>query len=376
MKTSRALPRVLIVLTIVLSFATAAEAKRKKKADDAPPPPEPASFEVHGKYVHEKKTYGFGDKVECDLQVYVVESGQPIVDAVVTLGAVDVPADTYMPGRYRVQQHCSEPGNDVALKVVRANQIWEQTVTMIDYPEISDPVEGAAPGVEQDLAVAWKKPSGSSSSIVKIQGVDGSWDSKETKLTIPKDKIPPYQHHTLTVMALGASVNPADAKAVVDGGEPVWRNLTPITLDHQEFDYGPGLVDQYWVGEGELYEWSDESRRWSKKLVEAWLTLYEGGGYDIQQCSIGTYEQGLANSTAVSWDDLDSGSYEIGEGGVLNLASDNDGTTWTVNYSEPTIKLQRKLPPTEDKDELKKRKGLGRITAWVLKVGVVDPTDF
>jgi hypothetical protein len=178
------------------------------------------------------------------------------------------------------------------------------------------------------------------------------------------------------MQSLGAKVDPAGGQQVVGNGGLVWRSIVPITLARVEFDYGPGLVDQNWVGDAPLIEWSDERRGWVSKLYKAWLRLYEGGGYSIQVVTIGRYEQGMVNGTDIEWEDHDSGTYEMQEGGVLALTSDDGATTWTAAYAEPEIALQWIMPPTEDAEELKRRKGLGKIKPWSMEVGPVESVSF
>ncbi len=369
---------VIVAALLALAMATGAWAKKKKKnkAQEETPAVEAATFEVYGTYVHELRDFGFGEQTECDLQVYVVEGGEPVTDATVTVGDVTAPHDTFMPGRYRVQQQCAEPGDALQARVVRGNQEWTQSLTMIGYPTLTAPSAGDEAAVDQDLRVSWQNPEGGRAAIVTLTGVDGQWSTTDTSLTIPRDEVPPYQHHELILQVLGAKVDPGAARQVVSNGEPVWRSIVPVTLARVEFDYGPGLVDQNWVGDAPVIQWSDERRGWVSKLHKAWLRLYEGGSYDIQVVAIGRYEQGMANGTEISWEEHDTGTYVMQDGGVLALTSDDGETTWTATYSEPTISLQWIMPPTEDKEEIKRRKGLGRIKPWVLEVGEVESVSF
>ncbi len=360
-------PLIVTLLAAALLLPVAGAGAKKKNKVEEPPPAEPASFQVYGFYLQEKSNFGYGDKFECDLTIYVVEGDQPVTDATVTVGDLAVPHDSFFEGRYRVQQSCVEPGTALPVRVVRGNQVWEQARSMPGYPGIQEPAAGARVPADRDLVVRWLAADGAPSYRVTLASADGEWFSSGPQVTIPKDEVPPFCHHELVVEALGSAVNRKAETKPLSMAESVWPGVTPITRVRSEFDFGPSLVDVDWAGQAVVDD----------KLHKVWLHLDPYGSYQIRSVPIGTFEQAMLNGEAIDWLDHDGGTYRLGDKGSLLLESDaTEGLTWTASFADPALNVQRVLPPTEDADELKKRKRDGPPDPWELKIEDVEPVEF
>lgn len=363
-----------VTLTLAL-WPGEANAKRGKKDVKEEPTIVPATFQVHGLVLHDRAMFGYGEKLECDIQIYIAEGGQPITDAVVTLGALDVPADKYVEGRYRVQQECIETGGALAAKITRANQLWEGTVAMPDYPVITAPSPDTASATDADITVSWDAAAGAKQYAVTVDDVDGRWNAAETSLAIPKDAVPPYQRHKFTLASYGASVDLDAAAKPITGAEMCWPGITGITRIRGEFDFGPTLVDQNWAAQATFIHWEDEST-YGEKIKMVWLLLSTESTYTISAAPIGKFEQGILNGSDIPWDVIDSGTFHIGDGGNLALQSNLDETTWTAQFAEPELTLTKIPAPTEDEIELKQRRFLGDPKPWVLTIQDIEGASF
>lgn len=343
-----------------------ATAKRKPKKEEVPAV-EPATFQVFGYFLQEKSNFDYGDKLECDLTIYVVEGDQPVTDATVTVGDIAVPHDQYFEGRYKVLQNCVDAGTTLPIKIQRGNQLWEQTRTMPGYPELQEPAADARVPADRDLTVRWLAADGARTYRTRLVSGNGEWFSSGPSVSIPKTEIPPFCRHEIELSAIGAAIDRKSETQPLSGAERAWPGVTPITCVHGEFDFGPSLVDVDWAGQAVVEE----------KLHKVWLHLDPDGGYLILSVKIGTFEQAMLNGEAIEWLDHDGGSYRLGNDGNLLLESvDTEGLTWTASYADPTITLQRVLPPTDDPEEQKKRKYDGPPEPWEMKIEEVEPVMF
>ena len=293
---------VALALAAALLLPTVGADAKKKKPKDEPPPQEPATFQVYGYFLQEKSNFGYGDKFECDLTIYVVEGDQPVTDATVTVGDITLEHDQFFEGRYKVQQTCVDPGTALNAKVVRGNQVWEQSRTMVGYPEFQEPEAGGRVPADRDLSVRWLAADGAVSYRVQIEGRDGEWYSSAPHVEIPKAEVPPFSHHTLALTAIGSAIDRKAATKPLSGAETCWPGLTPLTRVTREFDFGPSLVSVNWAGQTVFDE----------KLHKVWLYLDPDGMYFVRSVKIGTFEQAMLNGKAIEWLDHDAGTYSAG----------------------------------------------------------------
>lgn len=367
-----------IVLTLSMMPATALGKRAKKDVEPEPAPAsEPATFQVHGIFLQDQVKYGFGTKLECDLFVYVSEGDQPVTDAVVTVAGMDLPGDSWFEGRYRLQGSCVDPGAALPVRVERGTQVWEQTRTMPGFPALEQPAKATEVPVTADLSVAWTAADGATLYAVDVAGEEGRWSTDQTTLSVPADAVSPFQHHSLTVTAYGAPVVLEEAVKPLSGAEPVWPGLTPVTRVSGEFDFGPWLVDQNWIGDTVIQWWLEDGKTMDEDLFKVWCLLSPGGTYRIQRVKIALYEQGIHFEKEIPWEDYDSGSVRIDADGHMSLVSDDsEGLTWKGTYADATLTLLKVLPPTEDADEKKRRRYQGAPKPWALQVGDVEPVEF
>ena len=368
----------LIALTLTLAPLDAFGKKGKKNVDEPPPPQaEPATFEVYGVFLQDQVLYGFGSKLECDLYVYVVDGGSPVTDARVTVVGFDLPQDSWFEGRYRLQGSCVDPGAALAVRVERGTQVWEQSRTMPGFAELQTPAKGDEVPVSAALAVSWTAAEGGTSYRVDVEGSDGHWTTDGTSLAVPAEAIAPFQHHKLTLTTYGVPVDLDAATKPLPGSEPVWPGLTPVTRVTREFDFGPWLVDQNWIGDATIQWWENDGKTLDEDLFKIWVRLSPGGTYRIQKVKIALYEQGMHFNKEIPWEDVDSGAVEIGTDGHMSLISGTvEGWTWRGSYSAPELTLLEVRPPTEDADEKKRRRYQGAPKPWALQVGDVEAVEF
>ncbi|MDP7112696.1 MAG: hypothetical protein QGH45_12070, partial [Myxococcota bacterium] len=332
---------------------------------------------VYGVYLQDQVKYGFGTKLECDLYVYVAEGEQPVTDATVTVAGMALPQDSWFEGRYRLQGSCVDPGAELPVRVERGTQLWEQTRTMPGFPALDQPAKAAENAATSDLTVAWTAADGAALYSVEVTGEEGRWSTDQTTLTVPADAISPFQHHSLTVTAYGLPVDLDAAVKPLSGSEPVWPGLTPITRVSGEFDFGPWLVDQNWIGDVVIQWWLEDGKTMDEDLFKVWCLLSSGGSYQIQRVKIAAYEQGIHFDKEIPWEEYDAGSVRIGADGQMSLVSDaTEGLTWSGSYAAAELTLLMVLPPTEDTDERKRRRYQGAPKPWVLQVGDVESVEF
>ncbi len=371
--------RFAIVTAVLFTFVFApadASAKRKKQVEEeAPPEPVPATFQVHGTFFQDLTVFEYGEQVECDLHVYLVEDGQPVTDATVQVGEITMSADSLVAGRYQVKQQCVDPGTVLPIHITRANQFWDGESTMIGYPTITAPAMAEEVPVSGDLVVRWEPAEGAVRYRVELDGVREQWVVDGTEATIPKEQVPPYQHHRMTVTAYGTDVDPEAAAPAVSGGGKTWAGFNPVTRVRTEFDFGPGLMGQPWTGPAVMQWWEDE-KTLDEDLFQLWLSLEGGGGYVLKRVKIAAYENGVLDGREIAWEIFDMGTYSIGEGGSLTLQSGENEHGWKADYADPTITLVRVWADTDDADELKRRRYQGKPKPWPLEIGVVEPVDF
>ena len=367
-------------ITLCLGLMPALAFAKKAKKDSDPEPPaasEPATFQVYGVYLQDQVKYGFGTKLECDLYVYVAEGEHPVTDATVTVAGMALPQDSWFEGRYRLQGSCVDPGAELPVRVERGTQLWEQTRTMPGFPALEQPAKAAEIAATADLTVAWAAADGAALYSVEVAGEEGRWSTDQTTLSVPADAISPFQHHSLTVTAYGLPVDLATAVKPLSGSEAVWPGLTPITRVSSEFDFGPWLVDQNWIGDVVIQWWLEDGKTMDEDLFKVWCLLSPGGSYRIQKVKIAAYEQGIHFDKEIPWEEYDAGSVRIGADGQMSLVSDaTEGMTWSGSYAAPELTLLMVLPPTEDPDERKRRRYQGAPKPWALQVGDVESVEF
>ncbi len=368
----------LLALTLTMAPLDALGKKGKKNVDPEPAPAsEPATFEVFGVFLQDQVLYGFGSKMECDLYVYVVDGGAPVTDATVSVAGFDLPQDSWFEGRYRLQGSCVDPGAALPVRVERGTQVWEQTGTMPGFPELQTPAKGTEVPVSADVQVSWTAADGGALYRVDVEGEDGRWTTDQTTLAIPRDAVAPFQHHKLTLTTYGLPVDPDAAVKPLSGAEPVWPGLTPVTRVTGEFDFGPWLVDQNWIGDAVMQWWEDDGKTMDEDLFKIWLRLSPGGSYQIQRVKIALFEQGMHFNKEIPWEDVDAGTVEIDVDGNMSLISSAvEGWTWTGSYAAPELTLLENRAPTDDPDEKKRRRYQGAPKPWALQVGDVEPVEF
>ncbi len=372
----------LLLALLIAVFLTPAvsDAKRKK-----PPVEEeetvqtiPATFLVYGTFLQDQFDYEYGERVECDLYLYVVQGGEPVTDAAVSVGDLTLPGDNWLPGRYRAVQQCVDPGAGLSVHITRENQVFDLERSMIGFPVLSKPaVEEVVPATA-DLVVSWDAAEGATAYTVEIEGLDKRWVTTEPTVTIPKADIPPYCHHKMTLTAIGASADPEAAVAPLSGAEKTWPGLTPVTRVRREFSFGPSLMNQNWAGQATIHWWVADDE-YDDDLFKVWLRLTPDGRYELNRVKIGLFENGMLDGREIPWELHDAGTFALGEGGKLDLQSDLDDNGWTATYAEPTLTLLRVLADTDDATEKKQRsfmKRKGFPKAWELTIQEVEAVEF
>ena len=369
-----------IALLTILALAAPLEAtaKRKKKPDEeeAPPQPEPATFQVYGSFVQDQFDYEYGKRMECDLYLYLVDGGQPVTDATVTVGETVLEPDSWLPGRYRKIQACVEPGTPLPVHIQRANQFWDCNTAMLGFPVIVEPAFGTEVPATSDLTIRWEPAEGATSYRLDVEGMDKHWVTSEPWIVLPKEEVPPYQHHEITLTAYGAGANPDATTTPLNGAEPTWPGLNPVTRTRTELDFGPGLMGQNWAGQQVIRWWLEDGKTYDEDLYKVWLLLNKDGSYVLRRIKIAFFEQGMLDGREIPWEFYDTGTFRLAEAGVLALESGESDLQWTASYKEPALSLLKILPPTEDPIILKQRRYDGSPKAWELQIEDVEPVTF
>jgi len=365
-----------LLIVAVLVVPMDAGAKRKKVQEEQPPPPEPATFQVYGTIFQDQHDYEYGKREDCDLFIYLVEGGQAVTDATVTVGEHTLTPDSWFAGRYRVLQQCIAPGTVLPIHIQRANQFWNGEVTMAGYPVFTAPALNAEVPATEDITLTWQAAEGAQRYRVDVDGIDQHWVTSEPKLVISKAELPPYQHHKITLTAYGTAVDPDAAAAPLSGAEATWPGLNPVTRVHTEFDFGPGLMGQNWAGQQVIRWWLEDGKTYDEELFKVWLVLNKDGTYILRRVKIGFFEQGMLNGTEIPWEFYDTGVFHLGEAGVLELESGESEITWSATYADPALSLLKILPPTEDDLIKKQRRHDGPPEPWELQIEEVEPVVF
>ena len=368
-----------ILITLLITPAVS-HAKRKKPPVEEEQPVQmiPATFLVYGTFLQDQFDYEYGERVECDLYLYVIQGTEPVTDATVAVGDLSLPTDNWLPGRYRAVQQCVDPGTGLSVHITRENQVFDLERSMIGFPLLQKPaVEEVVPATS-DLVVSWDAAEGATSYIVEIEGIDKRWVTSEPTVTIPKADVPPYCHLKLTLTAIGASADPDAAVAPLSGAEKTWPGLTPVTRVRREFSFGPSLMNQNWAGQTVMHWWVTDDE-YDDDLFKVWLRLTPDGRYELNRVKIGLFENGMLDGREIPWELYDAGSFALGEGGKLDLTSDLEDYTWTATYADPTLTLLQVLAPTDDAVLKKQRaymKRKGFPKAWELTIQEVEAVEF
>jgi hypothetical protein len=359
---------------------TAADAKRKKPPveEEQVVTPIPATFRVYGTFLQDQFDYEYGERVECDLYLYVVQGSEPVTDATVSVGDLALPADNWLPGRYRAIQQCVEPGAGLSVHITRENQVFDLERSMIGFPVLQTPAVEEVVSATSDLVVSWDAAEGATAYTVELEGLGKRWTTSETQLSIPKAEVPPYCHLKLVVTAYGANADVEAAIAPLSGAEKTWPGLTPVTRVRREFSFGPSLMNQNWAGQAVIHWWVSDNE-YDDDLFKVWLRLTPDGQYVLHRVKIALFENGMLDGREIPWEVYDTGTFALGEGGNLELKSELTEDGWTANYTEPTLTLVQVFAPTDDAVLKKQRahmKRKGFPEAWDLTIQEVEAVEF